>query len=442
MNFPIFNQWTYIEGTDRYIFENISMRNKFKRGQVVDSSYESLREARRRLENMQDYFVNELNAHIYENIEYAQNKLLLSNITLMHSIEDSGFTLGSMKEFIKNLIIEKMYMIPENTIRVMFELVYAVHCLHVKCGVIHADLHTNNITFNRFVGCRFNSSKVDLFEDPVNIFVTGERGEADTYILPAHSGIPVIIDFSRCILGPKFRIHLESKFNAQYATTLYRNQINTIMKLLFRFNSQYVTMHQDKIKATLMSNFSVIFPVICLVDFVSIGSNFASIFTELKQIVPEIKEDIIILGNRLELYARELLIKGLHNIIEGIESKDKRYPGMLIFERIFADWKYSKWITKKAERFKNVKVVGLININNEVKYSGNNYSTYPIWARIEEIEKHLGEYKIKDAIRGDIESFFSSLKLNPRIEVITDKVRLSQERLNGKPVASESSWIN
>ena len=137
-----------------------------------------------------------------------------------------------------------------------------------------------------------------------------------------------------------------------------------------------------------------------------------------------------------------MLIKGLHNIIEGIESKDKRYPGMLIFERIFADWKYSKWITKKAERFKNVKVVGLININNEVKYSGNNYSTYPIWARIEEIEKHLGEYKIKDAIRGDIESFFSSLKLNPRIEVITDKVRLSQERLNGKPVASESSWIN
>ena len=444
MNFPIFNQWTYIEGTDRYIFENISMHNKFKRAQVVDSSYESLREARRRLENMQDYFVNELNAHIYENIEYAQNKLLLSNITLMYSMEDSGFTFGSMKEFLHEniLTVEKLYMIPENTIRVMFELVYAVHCLHVKCGIIHSDLHTNNMTFNRTVGCRFNSSKVDLFEDPVNIFITGERGEADTYILPAHSGVPVIIDFSRCILGPKFRVHLESKFNAQYATTFYRNQINTIMKLLFRFNSQYVTMHQDKIKAVLMSDFSLIFPVICLVDYISIGSNFSSIFTELKQIVPEIKEDIILLGNQLELYARELLIKGLHNIIENIESKDKRYPGMLIFEKIFAEWKYSRWITKKTERFKNIKVVGLVNINNEVKYSGNNYSTYPKSARIEEMEKHLGEYKIKDIIHGDIETFFSSFKLNPRIEVITDRVRLIQERLNGKSVASESSWIN
>ena len=102
----MYNQWIYIEDADFSVFENKAMADKYARGEAMEYSIDELRLARSKISTidplLQNYYTEDFDAHLYEDIEYAQSHLTMSNIAMLHTLEDVGWTLHSINSFIKN----------------------------------------------------------------------------------------------------------------------------------------------------------------------------------------------------------------------------------------------------------------------------------------------------------------------------------------------------
>lgn len=463
--FALYNQWTYVEGADSALFENAAMEERYARGSAVEAATRSLREARRLLGDAeQNYHTEELSARVYESLEYAQSYLLMSPVALAHTMEDVGWSLRSLAGYVRHAPTQwpaavDAFADPDTAARHLFELAYAAHCLHTKAGVAHTDLHGNNMTFYMWGladEAKTGPSGAEIFtpyyDDPVVAYVAGPRGEADTYIFPAAGDSACIIDYSRCILGPAFRPRLEEGRSPQYATNFYRDQVNRVMRAFHRYAPEYVASHQNAIKAAVLANFEAAFPVLCAVDFIAIGASVGALLAEAAQpLVDEVRPFEVAraataLALRLEEAGRELLITGLHDLAESAgarrEMKTPDFPGATLLERVFGEWLFPRWAGRAPSRVRTAQLVDAYNYNNELRHSGADYAKYPPWARLDEIERHLGEYKLTDLFERGVEPFLEALRPGARVEVIAEQIRAQQEKLDGKPVSTASSWLD
>jgi hypothetical protein len=465
-SFAIYNQWTYIEGADAALFENPAMEERYARGAVAAVASHSLREARRKLGDAEvNYHTEGLSAHVYESLEYAQSYLLMSPVALAHTMEDVGWSMGSLEDFVRRTpastpAAADAFATPDAAARHLFELAYAAHCLHTKAGVAHTDLHSNNMTlyaWGRSAAWKKGDDGAAVYtpyyDDPVVVYVAGPRGEADTYIFPAAGDSACIIDYSRCILGPAFRPRLEAGRSAQYATNFYRDQVNRVMRALHRYAPEYVAAHQNAIKAAVLANFEAVFPILCAVDFIAIGSNLGTMLEGAAQPLADelrsfkVDSAAVKIARRLEDAGRELLITGLHDLAESAgarrQMRTPEFPGAALLERVFGEWLFPRWAARDPRRARaSAQLVDAYNYNNELRYSGEDYTKYPPWARLDEIERHLGEYKLTDLFERGVEPFLEALRPGARVEVIAEQIRVQQEKLNGRPVSTASSWID
>lgn len=309
----------------------------------------------------------------------------------------------------------------------IFELAYGAHCLHEKIGIIHSDLHGNNMTIFQWV----SEKKRQLYTNPTAIYVAGSRGEADTYLFPAMGLTSIIIDYSRGIMGPAMRPYLDDHKPKRYVDSLYRDQINRIMRTFHRYEPKYVAEHQDAIKAAVIGNFESAFAVLACVDYIAIGTAVAAMtFDDEFHVHP----DGIKLAKNLEIVAREKFIIGLQELVRA--KTNIAFSGTAIFERVFSEFRFPKAYNTSMQ------AVDAFNFNIPVKYHGGDYTHWPKWARVEEVEQHLGDkYKITDVFNTNISTFIGSLRPNIKVEAIAAQLRVEQEKLDGEPVAVQSSWI-
>lgn len=73
----------------------------------------------------------------------------------------------------------------------VFELMYSLYALHVRCNVMHGNVNLTNITFlNTNANANANA----------NVFILSEFGEYDTYVFPVSNITCYIIDFQNIII--------------------------------------------------------------------------------------------------------------------------------------------------------------------------------------------------------------------------------------------------
>lgn len=464
--FPLYNQWTYVEGADASLFENSAMEDRYARGQAVAEAARSLREARRLLgaeaAARENYHAGELGAQLYESLEYAQSYLLTSQVALLHTMEDVGWALRSLGAYVRRAPVQwpaatEVFAEADSAARLLFEYAYGAHCLHAKLGVAHTDLHGNNLTYymwglaDRALPTAGGVAYEPYYEDPLVAYVAGPRGEADTYVFPAAGSSGCLIDFSRCVLGPGFAPRLAAGRSPQYAPNYYRDQVNRVMRALHRYAPAYVEKHQAALKAAVLANFEAAFPVLCAVDFIAIGRSVAAYLAEAARpeegearpfsVAPAARE----LAARLEAAAREVYITGLHDLAESAGARQQMrvppFPGPALFERVFGEWRFARWAARDPRRLKAASLVDAYRFDNELRWGGADYADWPPWARLDEIEKHLGELKITALFERGVEPFLEALQPDARVEVIAEQLRAEQESLDGPPVSAASSWI-
>ena len=518
--FAIFNQWTYIERAQIGLFENLAMHERYLRSEEMSSSIKSLRNSRCAISldcelpedskaldpALRTYHTEELSAQLYESLEYAQSHLVVSNVAIVHTVEDVGRTLMSWPIYIKrepSLIksCTDLFGQIDNFARLLFDYVYGAHCLQEKLGVIHGDLHANNLTVYRWGIAERN--KEPLYLNPTVLFETGPRGEADSYVFPAAGISGCLIDYSRAILGPAFRPRLEAGRTAQYATNFYRDQVNRVMRLLHRYAPEYVSANQDAIKGVAYADFGSVFQALCAVDYISIGQSANLAIESARKSDPDDKrpcataEGAADLAKQVEKAGRAFLIKSLYEIVERATSKtgggrclfdcgqcdceicecdascsckatcncekfyqdfpvaaaaiyaDKKVTnggkesgisaGLSVIQSVFEDYKFSKWLARQSQP---IQLVDAYNFNNML-HSSTDYSSWPQWAQLKEIEKHLGDLKMTDLFEYGTEKFVSTLSgRNTTFEVVAAQSRADAEKVDGQPVAAASSWID
>jgi hypothetical protein len=458
-SFALYNQWTFIEGGDVGIFENAAMGERYARGAAVEAAAAPLRAARRGVGLARpNYHTEELDAHLYESLEYAQSYLIMSPTVLLHTMEDVGWTLHSHPTFVRRAVKQwpaavDAFAAPGPAARHLFELAYAAHCLHTRAGVAHTDLHCNNMTFYLWGPDRKLDAPPPYYDDPVVAYVAGPRGEADTYVFPAAGSSACIIDYSRCILGPAFRGRLEEGRSPQYATNFYRDQVNRVMRALHRYAPEYVAAHQNAIKSAVLANLEAVFPALCAADFIAIGANLGALLeAEARAVDPaearpfRVHPRAVALARQLEEVGRELLITGLHGLVNaaGARAPPPAFPGAAALERVFGEWLFPRWAAREPGRVRTAQLVDAYNHGNAMRWRGDDYAAYPPWARLDEIERHLGAYRLTDLFGPDfdVERFLAALRPGARIEVLAAQARAAQEKLDGKPISTASSWLD
>lgn len=442
-SFALYNKWFYVENTDTNFFENASMQDKHVRSMVALSATGDLRDARHKLSST-DYASVELKAHIYDNIIYSQSFLLMSDIAVVHILEDVGFTLQSIHK-IPDIASFPVFTTVDYAARFIFDLVYAAHCLHTKIAVVHADLHENNMSLYFWGNLSTNAEISPQCTGSVIAFITGPRGEADTYIFPTTGANTCIIDYSRAIIGPAFRPHLEKGRSPQYATNFYRDQVNRVMRAFHRYIPEYVAKNQEVIRTAVITNFEAVFPILCAIDYIAIGAAIASVCTNIidKQLNPKmiVVPEAIEIAKQIETLGRELLITGLQQLVMS-KAHSHIYPGTTVIERVFERWSFSKWIAQEPGHGENVYLSDIYNYNNSLRYSSVNYEAYPPWVRLEDIEPHLGEIKLSCFVKHGMEQFLASVQTDTHVEVLAEHLRAEQDKLDGDRMSAASSWIN
>ena len=520
--FPLFNQWSYVERTGPELFENLAMHERYRRSQQMSGSITDLRKSRCALSldcaseaplepELRTYHTEELSAYLYESLEYAQSHLLVSDTTMMHSIEDVGRTLHSWPTYVRrDLTVPPSHLTLFSDLgsfaRLMFDYVWGAHCLHERLGVVHGDLHANNLTVywwgraerveqvTQLGSAKFEVKYKAAYEDPVMLYVAGPRGEADSYVFPAAGISGCLIDYSRAILGPAFRPRLEAGRTPQFATNFYRDQVNRVMRLLHRYAPEYVAANQDAIKGAAFADFESVFRALCAVDFIAIGMSAAIAIEVAGAADAEERRPYPVaagaaeLARQIERAGRSALIGALHEIVAHARAKRGggclfecaaecdcsefvlKFPaaaaairadqanqdtvvkeggaitsaGASLIATVFQDYTFSRWSARVGDRAKKVQLVDAYNYNNSIDgVSSSDYAAWPRWARIDEIEKHLGDLKLRDVIAGGTEKFVATLTgRDISFEVLAAQSRADAERMDGSPVAAASSWLD
>ncbi len=495
--FALYNQWSYVEDADAALFENAAMRQRYARGGAAALAMASVREARRQLDEPSEaappsFHGSELSARLYEELEYAQSFLLVSPVALLHTMEHAGMTLRSLGDQVRRPAVQwpavaGAFATRDAAARTLFGYAYGAHCLHSKLGVAHTDLHAGNLTLHRWgfaERARPDAERGIAFEplyagaEPVVAYVAGPRGEADTYLFPAVGLSECIIDYSRCILGPAFRPRLEAAGTPQAAANVYRDQVNRVVRVFHAYAPGFVEKNQAALKAAVLADFDAAFPVLCAVDFIAVGRNVGAALADMAGAPPNaadkrpfvVDDSAFALASRLETAAQEAFITGLHDLVEargpgrrraagqgaggspakGAPSDHRRpqvpaFPGAALLEAVFGDWLFPRWAAREPRRLRAAVLVDAYNHNNPLRYSGADYAEYPPWARLDEIERHLGELKLADVFGADtgFARLIESLtRPGARLEAVAERTRAEQERLDGGPVSAASSWID
>lgn len=446
--FSVFNQWAYIEGVDADLFENKAMADRFRRGGAAEASSASLREARRRLEALEPTYHSErYSALLYESLEYAQSFLLMSSTALLATMEHVGLTLGTYGMLLKKKtypFTPELFSNADKLTHLLWGYVYGAHCLHGKLGIVHTDLHANNMTVHHWGYPTHYRQSAPVghrprYHDPRTVYVAGPRGEPDTYLFPSTGHNGSIIDFSRAILGPAFQF--DSRHAPGYAANYYRDQVDRVMRAFARYAPEFMRSRETAVRAAVLANFEVVFPILCAVDFIAIGQNFVAALEDIAAHDAEVSPEAYAVAQAVEAKGRELLIRGLYDLTAAGRGtmRAPELPGFTVIAAVFEPWSYRKQEPKFTS---STKLCDAYNYNNPLKYSSTDYARYPPWARLEEIEAHLGGRKLTDFLRRGPDPFLESLQPSARVEVLAELARAEQARLNGPPVSAMSSWLD
>jgi hypothetical protein len=445
--FPIYNAWTYIVGTDNRFFNNKDLKAKFINGTKTDLIVSDLQKMKH---NAEAEISPALAGKLYESIDFIRSNLSMSNVSLLHTMEQVGTTFPSINfearqdrlisPMLQQLLADKHYLM-----KYTFELLHGLHTLHTKLGIIHSDIHINNFTYYTLTSAiKCKNENIDMYVED------GKTFKFRTSHLNA-----VIIDYSRCLIDSRYydQINLADNF--------YRDQIPRIMKVISQFASSFVEDHHVELKAIALTNLELLFPVLSCIDFMSALRSLIYVLKEvintnieLKQ--PDVKMEAVITsmiegGELAELdfsLVKHKMIPvsepGLKALI-GMESYMNKYFVESLHKLIAIvdkDTKYRKINFAGTELFINTTffdefqeaefpILNLYSTANKIKYSLMKYDLHPEYMKYEELSKRMTTQSIEDAFPG-YRRYINNKKTYEGLTVISELAKQKDLELDGE----------
>lgn len=440
-SFPFINNWFYIQHAHAGMFDNIAMHDKYLHSDIaVDISTQ--------LKNTDKYnYINgdmkkgpisgkffRLSRNIHKSIIYADSDIKLTDLAVCMTSEYVGRTLRD----IPALIVNKMFLPgldfaftdSEIFAKHMFEFVYAFYCMNSKIGIIHGDLHMNNATIRRLY--QMLDFKGHLYvKNPHIVFILGD----ETYIFRHFGLFSTIIDFSRGIIGDyDMLVH---EFSQRYAEMYFKEQRNRVLQTLFHYFPKLTQKYRDKIESLLLSNFSLMFKILTVIDTYVIMSNINAMFSIDDAFTHgkiKLAPDAFRLLKALIFNAEELMAINIEAAASGkiSDPEDIDWPNLLIIKKVFAKHK----LTPEIMNDPNINVVDIFNSHNEVIYDVEDYDTWGPLLSLDKEIKLRNKYKLP--LHEGIKEWlhFKQTDESPIIEALTFKYEQQE-----KDVLQFEAWM-
>lgn len=400
--FACYGQWAYLEGAGPQLFENPEMMGKYERNELVLAALRSLQGTSAELERASGGSeLARLRDEVRRLTEAASRDLVLSRVAMLHTLEDVGQTLWGHGNYVRHTKfaehIEDAFSSRETSAARLFEFLHSARCLHEKLGVCHTDLHGNNLTLFFWGAAARTRERL-----AVTLYVTGPNGADDCYLLAANGASGCVIDYSRCVLGPAFRAQARSgRPEPAEASEEDAAFSGGAVRALRRHAAELVT---PALEAKLRSlEPDVLFGLTCAVDYIAIGASVASFALEAATAgagAPGepaghrrpfvVAEECSAMARKVETLGRDALVASLQAVAAGHKPKPLSALWATVSAEVFAPWKAAAVLADPARRGR-LALADAYNFTNSLVYSSTDYARFPPWARLDELQKRLGD---------------------------------------------------
>lgn len=399
--FAITNTWFYIKNSRKGLFDNEIQYDKLERSEIVeqisillkraqkyasDNEYNKYAKSNKKI--IKSFVVNKfktLAEKINDPIVYANDEILMSNVALNIISEYVGRTFYDMvilsqKSSYYNKLLGNPFVEFENGYfkKYMFEICYNILCLNKKGGIIHGDLHLNNVTGK--------PSKYNV--DSNNLKTLYVIDNDNYYLMPNNNYNICIIDFSRSVISPKklnlyFDESLPKSFNSyNNLEKIQKDQIERLINIYNNYTNNSTNI--DELRFVFSTKFEAVFKLLTVVDIYGFTKKLATMFS-----MPNVKINnkcikfINKINDDCKIFLYEYMNKLILDNNFSSEILKMEYPLKTIIQKNFMTFHLSKSDPIKCE------ISDIFNIDNELKYSSNILEKYAPFMTLSASEKTL-----------------------------------------------------
>ena len=397
--FSIFSNWFLIQNSNKNLYDNAEIYKKILYSDKIKNILKYLYLVKNNLIELKSFneretIINILIQKVKKIITASESSILMSNVSLCYISEYSGKTFydyliklseGNEKEYIGNIYTD--YNIFS---KYLFEVIYSLYCLNLK-GIIHGDLHLNNITFssqNNTINRNNKSNKNHIIydlnnqiNDDILNYINNYSEELEInsnnhyiencYIFPNKNTYPTIIDYSRSfLLINLIDENIIEKEKNKIRSNFIKSEQKRIINELNKIFPNYIKNNTHKIKFLFKNkNFNILFIYFTAYDIFTFSTNLLIFMKKIS-----IKNKFNINDKIINLLTNisQKSYSYLENIIDennyNNPNKVFQYPNYLILKEFFPEFVMTnKDFNKNINNIFNISNINIYTPFNKIK---------------------------------------------------------------------------
>jgi hypothetical protein len=408
--FAIFGDWFLITNSNKNLFDNEKIFNKLFYSEKIKNILNYLYLVKNDLiilDNQDNNIITTLVKKLKKLINISEENLLMSNVSICYLSEYTGKTIYDYfnKIIDKNNInnnIGNLYEDYDIFKKYIFEIIYSLYCLNLK-GVIHGDLHLNNITFNIQKYSNNNDNNIMY-----NINENNHNNLDNSYIFKHYGCYPCIIDFSRSYIFLKsIDEDIIEKEKNKIRNKFISHEKKRIINELNKIFPNYIKNNYHKIKFLLKNtNFEILFNYFSVYDIFTFSTNLLIFLRKISiQKNINVNNKIIDLLNNISKksyhYLEQIIIEENYD-----NSRTHKFPNYLLLEEFFKDHLVN------TNEINNINITDIFSIYDIDKY--HNYKQIKL--HLSKIINNIDNSNITENIKNKIIQFTKQLEKNTESE--------------------------
>jgi len=393
--FALISSWFIIDKSKdtHKLFDGALQINRIRNSKLAESIVDVLSEAKLQMQEIDKevgHYYRQINNNMYvlderidDDIDYAKENIILSNVVLITIMQDLGNTFFNTIVNTKNMFSKGN---AHEFDKYMFELCYNLYCLNTKVYTIHGDLHLKNLIISDT--CETDKKIVFQLEDEKYVFPNTNKKHL------------CIIDFGHAICNAEYVNSFRRVHNRDMFLT---SQIDSLLSYLYYINPVY-KQYNDVFRKKIEYHYWAFFKILTALDVHSVTSNLLTLIKKHKSIgsisrdASDLIRDINESCNYYVINVVELLLN--MNINDYSTVEEIEWPNMYIIKKHFA--KYKSVDASTVDKDANI-----INYNKKITHSLYKQTQFPPKLTKQATKEQTRQRKKYDT---DTEMMFGSIR--------------------------------
>ncbi len=449
--FPFLGNWSILQNIDKNVFDNKINHVKFDHSKIAVDMVSNLEKVR-----TNTYFIDPLSKRevyfsygmrgfseaIKAPIQYAEREIIMSGYGLCIFQEHLGNTVASLSVDVFAKPSQKYYnqALYNNYpifCKFLFEQLYGLHCMNTRLGIVHGDLHLNNVTHYR------NGRPIRTVYDKVQLTVFDVDGKF--YSFPTYNVVSAIIDFSRSFIWN--RKIMSADFDKKQMREIKLDIKHRLLRILENELPDFTRPRLYDIEFTMKRHFDLVYDIFKAIDCYRLMTCHEQLvrFVSVKYAdVPKIAGDkndmmnkILPFVKKIKQTAYNFITMYLEKLINLTKDETLIVPA---FNKMILTSMFEEFAIDKFKPVTDAMVINFASDSNELRYSADDYDKLPELLKLDYSITHNVESdtnKIKS--HKEYLEYLSAHDIKKDIQDIVDTIKVSQDELRGIEVAKNTS---